>query len=242
MSSAMEDTAAVAAVADLPLPRYRRGVVLVVDDHSLITQALTHALRGEDLEVVVCAEPDAGEVVALAKRHRPLLALVDLQFGGIAMEGLRLIEPLAAVGTPSLVLTGVSDRAVLGACLEAGAVGVASKAESFDNLLGQIDSALREEPVNSVTHREDLLRAARDRREEEEERRAPFRSLSRRECEVLDHLSAGLTADAIAARMYVSLPTVRTQIQAILRKLQVNSQLAAVAIARECGWSLERSA
>ena len=223
-------------------PRQRRGVVLVIDDHSLITQALMHALRGEDLDVVVCSSPDADEVVALARRHRPRLALVDLQFGGIAMEGLTLIGPLADVGTPSLVLTGVGDRAVLGMCLEAGAVGVASKAESFDSLLGQIDAALREEPVNTVVHREDLLQAARERRAEEEERRAPFRTLSRRECEVLDHLSAGLTADAIAARMFVSLPTVRTQIQAILRKLQVNSQLAAVAIARECGWSLEGSA
>lgn len=233
LAHALDDT--------VPPPRYRRGVVLVVDDHDLITHALTHALHSEGIEVVVCAAPDAEEVLALARRHRPLLALVDLQFGGNAMEGLTLIQPLSDIGTPALVLTGVTDPAVLGSCLESGAVGVASKAESFDHLLGSIDAALNEEPVNSVAHREDLLRAARERREEDEERCAPFRTLSRRECEVLDHLVSGLTADAIAARMYVSLPTVRTQIQSILRKLHVNSQLAAVAIARECGWSLDRS-
>jgi len=41
----------------------------------------------------------------------------------------------------------------------------------------------------------------------------------------------------IAARQFVSLGTVRTQVRSILRKLEVNSQLAAVATVRNAGWS-----
>jgi DNA-binding NarL/FixJ family response regulator len=48
---------------------------------------------------------------------------------------------------------------------------------------------------------------------------------------VLYHLTEGLPASDIARRMIVSLSTVRAHIRAILRKLDVGSQLAAVAIA-----------
>lgn len=56
-------------------------------------------------------------------------------------------------------------------------------------------------------------------------------SLTHRESQILDALMAGASADAIAVALVVSLPTVRTHIRAILTKLGVSSQLAAVAIA-----------
>ena len=46
----------------------------------------------------------------------------------------------------------------------------------------------------------------------------------------------GSTADEIAAREFVAVSTVRTHIRSILDKLGVNSQLAAVALARRSGW------
>ena len=49
----------------------------------------------------------------------------------------------------------------------------------------------------------------------------------------------GLSADEIADAHFVALSTVRSQIQAILRKLEVRSQLAAVAAAHRAGWPHE---
>jgi two-component system nitrate/nitrite response regulator NarL len=46
----------------------------------------------------------------------------------------------------------------------------------------------------------------------------------------------GDSADEIAASTFVSLATVRSHIRAILQKLGVNSQLAAVAAASRAGW------
>ena len=217
------------------------GSVLIVDDHSLITQGLSLALRSEGLDVHVLMEPDVELALALARVHAPTLALVDLQFGGTAHEGLDLIGPLSE-RTQVLVLTGVTDPAVLGTCLEHGAIGIASKGEAFDRLLERIQAALRGEDVHSIREREDLLAAAREHRAAQARREAAFSSLSPREREVLDQLASGFGADAIAERTFVSVSTVRTHIQAILRKLDVNSQLAAVARAHEAGWSLNGSA
>jgi DNA-binding NarL/FixJ family response regulator len=61
---------------------------------------------------------------------------------------------------------------------------------------------------------------------------------------VLYHLTEGLPASEIASRMIVSLSTVRAHIRSILRKLDVGSQLAAVAIANgseHAGHTYERS-
>lgn len=55
----------------------------------------------------------------------------------------------------------------------------------------------------------------------------------REQREVLDRLVEGRRAAAIAAEFVVSLTTVRSQIRSILLKLQVRSQLEAVALVRE---------
>jgi DNA-binding CsgD family transcriptional regulator len=55
--------------------------------------------------------------------------------------------------------------------------------------------------------------------------------LTTTERRVLYHLTEGLPAGEIAKRMIVSISTVRAHIRSILRKLDVSSQLAAVAIA-----------
>jgi LuxR family maltose regulon positive regulatory protein len=60
-------------------------------------------------------------------------------------------------------------------------------------------------------------------------------SLSRRELEVLGHIAAGLTNQEIAARLYVSLFTVKAHARAIYDKLDVHSRTQAVARARELG-------
>lgn len=67
-------------------------------------------------------------------------------------------------------------------------------------------------------------------------------SLTARESEVLGLLMCGDSATEIAGRFVVSLPTIRTHIRVILHKLEVSSQLAAVAVAcrSTCGPELRR--
>jgi DNA-binding NarL/FixJ family response regulator len=64
-----------------------------------------------------------------------------------------------------------------------------------------------------------------------------FDRLTRREEEVLSSLMRGAKAREICAQSFVSMPTVRSQIRSILTKLGVTSQLAAVALAYQNGWS-----
>ena len=63
------------------------------------------------------------------------------------------------------------------------------------------------------------------------------RKLTARERQVLAALMEGKSCEVIADSWFVSLATVRTQIRAVLTKLGVGSQLAAISLAFRSGWS-----
>ncbi|MGH8890743.1 MAG: response regulator transcription factor, partial [Acidothermaceae bacterium] len=66
---------------------------------------------------------------------------------------------------------------------------------------------------------------------------APFDALTARERDVLAELIHGRQVNEISRLLFVSEATVRTHVRAILLKLDVTSQLAAVAQATEAGWN-----
>ena len=210
--------------------------VLIVEDHELLAGTMAMALRQQGLEVHAAAGPSATAVVDLARKLAPVLVLLDLDLGSTLGSGLDIIRPLIDAGARVVMVTGVADRARLGACIEAGAVGVVSKATEFAVLIETLHRAIAGAPLIRDDERQALLDAARDRRRADHHRLAPFDALSPKEQAVLVHLLAGESAETIAEQSYVSLATVRSHIRAILLKLGVNSQLAAVALARNAGW------
>ena len=186
--------------------------------------------------MVTIAGPTPEVVVDTVRRLAPVLVLLDLDLGPLLGSGLDLVRLLTEVGGRVVMMTGVVDRARLGACIEAGAVGVVSKTDGFDKLVDAIRRAVAGEELLSPHQRHMLLVELQDGRRADTRRIAPFVALSPREQAVLAGLVAGESAEMIAGLSYVSLATVRSQIQSILSKLGVKSQLAAVALAREASW------
>jgi PAS domain S-box-containing protein len=76
-----------------------------------------------------------------------------------------------------------------------------------------------------------LVHEARSRREDGGDGAAV--GLTRREVEILRHLTQGLSTAAVAERLHVSRATVRNHVQNIFAKLGVHTRLAAVAYANE---------
>ena len=209
---------------------------LIVDDHGVLADGLAMALQAEGLPAKVHVPASADGILAAVTEERPALVLLDLDLGLDRGSGVDLVAPLRTLGPCVLVLTGSTDRIVHGRCLEAGAAGVASKGEPFDQLLDAIRRAARGEAAIGRRRREELLDELRRDRATRSERLAPFARLTPKEASVLLALAEGRSAEAIARASYVSLPTVRTQIRGILVKLGVGSQLAAVGMAIERGW------
>lgn len=211
--------------------------LLIVEDHELLAGTLAFMLRQRGLEVETTTGPDRDTVVAAAGRMAPVLVLLDLELGPALGSGRDLVKPLVEAGARVVMMTGVTDNARLAACVEAGAVGILRKTGAFAELVAAVSRAAAGESLLADHERQELLADLRAHRQAEHDRLAPFAALTAREEEVLAHIMAGETAETIAAGSYVSLATVRTQIRSILLKLGVKSQLAAVVLARDAGWS-----
>lgn len=211
---------------------------LLLDDHVVLARALADSLVSvgyDPVEYVPTDSFDVDSVLAIGRRLRPDVALVDLNLGA-GRSGIPLIGPLAGLGIKVIALTASDDPLDKARCLETGATAFLHKATPFDELLSTVGRVVAGEEVIPTGEREDLLAALRASRAAGDERLARLAALTPREAEVLRALTAGRTPGQIAEESYVSVKTVRSHVESIYRKLGVRSQLAAVALATEMGW------
>ena len=211
--------------------------VLIVEDHTLLAEGLAAAFRAEGLVVHVVDGPSSDVIIAVAREVEPDLVLLDLMLGDEIGLTIPMIPGLRSTGADVLVLTGITDRLLLSASLEAGASGFASKSATFDGILDRVRNILDGQPAISEPERADMLADLREHRAERHARIAPFERLTAREQAVLAALMDGRSAERIADEAFVSIATVRSQIRSILEKLDVRSQLAAVALAHRAEWT-----
>jgi two-component system, NarL family, nitrate/nitrite response regulator NarL len=114
-----------------------------------------------------------------------------------------------------------------------------TKGQGIEELVDALVRAREGQPVNSARERMELSDELAEHRQRRQELLAPFRALSAREAAVLQGLVEGHSAESIAEGSFVALSTVRSQIRSILAKLDVSSQLGAVALARRARWSVD---
>ena len=219
--------------ASEPIPE---PTVLIVDDHDLVGTSLAYSLSAEGLDARRAASVDVTGVLAEAATSPVGLALLDLDLGrdrsGRRFDGVDLVGPLTERGWRCIVLSSTVDRTRIGAALAAGALAAVPKQAPFPLLVGKMRAALAGLPVMSQESRQRLIDSHLVRDAERRQIAEKLERLTRREREVLAELARGHRAQAVADQYVVSLATVRTQIRSVLGKLEVGSQLEAVALYR----------
>lgn len=207
------------------------GTIFIVEDHEMLAQTLALALGAKGFE---CATADLGgpeRIFEQAARIRPGVVLLDLDLG--ESDGLDVITGLRASGARVLVLTGCKNESRIAAALALGASGWVNKAQAFEQLLDAVQAAVDDRPLLRMDELEKLTTVGRARLESERDLKGRVARLTAREREVLVAMSEGKSVRQIADELIVSLATVRSHIRAILTKLGVSTQLAAVARTRQ---------
>lgn len=210
-------------------------LVAIVEDHQLLAETLRAALERSGITTRIltpCRLPDLlRQLCAVA----PDLVLLDLDLGDHG-DSTPLVAGLVAAGIRVLVVTGSTDRLQIASALEQGAIGYQLKGPGLDALLTRVAEALAASAPLDAEERVRLLDDLRRTRAARSRELAPFALLTPREAETLRELARGRSVADIASRWVVAEATVRSHVRAILSKLEVPSQLAAVATALRTGW------
>jgi two-component system response regulator MtrA len=117
-----------------------KGRVLVVDDDTALSEMLGIVLRGEGLEVVLCA--DGESAMGLFRETRPDLVLLDLMLPG--KDGIEVCREIRAEsGVPVVMLTAKGDTVDVVLGLESGADDYVVKPFKPKELVARVRARMR---------------------------------------------------------------------------------------------------
>lgn len=196
--------------------------LLLADDEDLIRGALAALLDLEDDLDVVAQAATSDAAVALAREHRPDLALLDLEMP--PADGLRAAEQIIAeLGTPVVLVTRHARPGVLRRALAAGVSGFVPKTTPAARLA----EILRDVAGGRRYVDPDIAASALT------EDDCP---LTQRELDVLRAARSGVPVEQIAATVHLAPGTVRNYLSSAMSKLHTSTRHEAAHRAWEEGW------
>jgi len=200
--------------------------VLLADDQAMIRSGLRLILDDQaDIEVIAEAA-DGVEAIALARRLRPDVCLVDVRMPRLdgldvtrALAGPAVADPLRVV----IVTTFDIDEYVYGA-LKAGAIGFILKDAGPALLAEAVRAASNGDALISPAITLRLLRhlAAAEPGPADSD---PAKRLSAREVDVTKAVARGRTNTEIGAELFISLSTVKSHVASIQAKLGLRNRV-----------------
>ncbi|MBG0817254.1 response regulator transcription factor [Planomonospora sp. ID82291] len=194
---------------------------MIAEDQGMMRDALALLLDMEDDLEIVARTGDGEEVLPVARRTRPDVALLDIELPG--RSGLDAVGELCRQGVVVLVLTTFARPGYLRRAMESGAAGFLVKDGPVEELAAAIRRAVAGERIVDPALAAAALTAGPS-------------PLTAREREVLAAALGGAAIADLAARLHLSESTVRNHLSSAIGKTHTRNRIEAARLARDNGW------
>jgi FixJ family two-component response regulator len=184
-------------------------VVFVIDDDRMIRDGLQGLIRSVGLRVETFAS--AQDFLAVKRPDVPACLVLDVRMPGVSGLDLQLKLSDAGIHIPIIFITGHGDIPMSVRAMKEGAYEFLTKPVRGQDLLDAIQKAIASD------------RERRKEREELNEVRERFNTLTPREKEVLNLVVAGLLNKQIADQLGMSELTVKTHRAHVMEKTNAES-------------------
>jgi DNA-binding NarL/FixJ family response regulator len=195
--------------------------IILADDHKIIREGLRSLLEKQlDMEVIAEAY-DGLTTVRLVQKLLPDIVIMDI--GMPDMNGIEATRQIMTEtkGVKVIALSMHSDRRFVLQMLKVGASGYLLKDSAFEELISAIHTVMANQPylspkITDVVVKEYLHGIPKNES-------TVFTILTAREREVLQLLAEGKTTKQIASALNISVKTIETHRQQIMKKLNMHS-------------------
>ncbi|MEW5819597.1 MAG: response regulator transcription factor [Cyanobacteriota bacterium] len=217
----------------------KRLNVLVVDDNLEHSKGIKQLLESETNHNVAAIATSGSDAMKHIKKSKPDIILMDMNMP--EMDGLTTIQKLLDIDSNCkiITLTGYDDQDLVFRAMKLGARGYVLKTMVVSQLtdaIEQVKSGKVYLPTNLATKFFDQFHIEINKEQfAEPEGENLLNYLTQREEEVLTLLAQGITYKGVARDLYISETTVKTHVNNIFQKLQVNDRTQAVLYAIKHG-------
>ncbi|PZL88750.1 two-component system response regulator NarL [Pantoea sp. ARC607] len=206
--------------------------LLLIDDHPMLRSGLKQLMALDPRLQVVAEAGNGTEGLALAQQHDPDLILLDLNMPGLnGLDVLTQLREMALSGRVVVFSVSDNEEDVVSA-LKRGADGYLLKDMEPEALLKALYQAAAGQIVLSEALTPILVARLR---EAQPARPRDISQLTRRERDILQLISDGMTNKAIARKLAISESTVKVHVKYLLKKMNLKSRLEAAVWALQNG-------
>lgn len=212
--------------------------VLLADDEPLIRAGVRSVLATDQTIEVVAEAADGREAVEAGRRHRPDVALLDLQMpvldGHAAIDELQRLLPEVRI----IVLTTFGAEENIRRTLTAGVSGFLLKASDPREMITAVHAVADGGAYLSPRMAGTVIAGYRSTADATvADVGGRVARLTEREREVLARVTAGLSNAEIGRRMFMVEGTVKGHVSSILTKLDVRNRVQAAIVGHQAGLS-----
>jgi len=202
--------------------------ILLADDHQLFLEGMQSVLAEIASHTIAC-ENNGHDALRQLSENLFDIALIDLRLPSV--NGFSLLTELALINclTPIIIVTASEDPQDVQLAIDLGAMGFVPKSSNSQQIIKAIECVLMGEIVRpgSHCHPNDTMENKQDW--------ASQHNLTQRQLEVLRLIGHGLSNQAIADKLFLSIATVKTHIVAIFQALKTQNRTEAIKKAHQLG-------
>lgn len=217
----------------------KKARILLVDDNAEHLRGIKELISLETTYDIVGTTTSANIGINLVKKYHPEVVIMDINLP--EKDGLQAIQEIEKLqlDTKVLVLSGYDDSDLIFRAMKLGARGYVLKTMSSAQLVYAIDEILAGKfylPSALSSRFFDYFQQSFKAENEASDEENLLTYLTSREEEVLDLLTQGNNYKGIAGKLFISETTVKTHVNNIFQKLQVNDRTQAVLYALNNGF------
>ena len=219
----------------------KRLRVVLIDDNANHLRGIKELISLESCYNVVGATRSANLGINLIKKYHPDIVLMDVNMP--EKDGLQALQAIGKLGlsTKVIILSGYDDSDLIYRAMKLGARGYVLKTMASVKLIDAIEDVSEGKiylpSILTTRFFEYFQMSAKDESKVAEGENL-LTTLTSRENEVLELLTQGVNYKTIASTLIISETTVKTHVNNIFQKLQVNDRTNAVLYALTHGFKV----